>query len=413
MSQSHLTIDFPIKGPANAKALTEELPPLMPDFARTQDQLGTVHFSRFMVRGDEKLLFLSDLDGEIETHLARLVENAGPVLDAIFKHVDDAPAMPVADNPQRVITWLKSHVRKPLDTYCAYEASVQDIKACARAAGFTGKTQQSPLLIIMSFKSRLRAVALKLVGEALFHEKGKEALDSVGTVHFSDWVPFENNHMGFFTVYDGDFKPYVQDFADKSTVVFDTRLSTCRWRAADLSSKERPGVLSVGIERTTIRRSGFTAPIQASRFKTLKPCWPTASHNRPPLDSRCGTTINQERRVGTAEQTQGETRMSQSHLTIDFPIKGPANAKALTEELPPLMPDFAKTQDQLGTVHFSRFMVKGDEKLLFLSDIDGEVDKHIDRLVERPARCLTPSSNTWTTLRPRRWLVTLRGSSNG
>ena len=40
--------------------------------------------------------------------------------------------------------------------------------------------------------------------------------------------------------------------------------------------------------------------------------------------------------------------MSQSHLTIDFPIKGPANAKALTEELPPLMPDFAKVQDQLG-----------------------------------------------------------------
>ena len=74
----------------------------------------------------------------------------------------------------------------------------------------------------MSFKSRLRAFALKLVGEALFHKKGKEALNSVGTVHFSDWVPFDNDHMGFFTVYDGDFKPYVQDFADKSTVVFDT-----------------------------------------------------------------------------------------------------------------------------------------------------------------------------------------------
>ena len=222
MSQNHLTIDFPIKGPANAKALTEELPPLMPDFAKTQDQLGTVHFSRFMVRGDETLLFLSDLDGEIETHLTRLVENASPVLDAIFTHVEDAPAIPVADNPQRVVTWLKSHVRKPLDTYCAYEASVQDIKACARAAGFTGKTLQSPLLIIMSFKSRLRAFALKLVGEALFHEKGKKALNAVGTVHFSDWVPFDNDHMGFFTVYDGDFKPYVQDFADKSTVVFDT-----------------------------------------------------------------------------------------------------------------------------------------------------------------------------------------------
>ena len=133
MSQSHLTIDFPIKGPANAKALATELPPLMPDFARTQDQLGTVHFSRFMVRGDETLLFLSDLDGDIETHLARLVENASPVLDTIFKHVEDAPGTPAADNPQRVITWLKSHVRKPLDTYCAYEgfgSGHQGVRAC-------------------------------------------------------------------------------------------------------------------------------------------------------------------------------------------------------------------------------------------------------------------------------------------
>ena len=58
--------------------------------------------------------------------------------------------------------------------------------------------------------------------------------------------------------------------------------------------------------------------------------------------------------------------MSQRHLVVDFPIKAPANAKALAEELPPLMPDFAKSQDDLGTVHFSRFMVEGDEKILFL-----------------------------------------------
>ena len=222
MSQSHLTIDFPIKGPANAKALTAELPGLMPDFARTQDQLGTVHFSRFMVKGDEKLLFISNIDGEVDQHIGRLVENAGPVLDAIFKHVDDAPANPVADNPQRVIKWLRYHVREPLDTYCAYEASVQDIKAMARAADFRGKTPQSPLLTYMEFKSRLQAFALKLVGGALLHDKGKEGLDSVGTVHFSDWVPFENNHIGFFTIFDGDFAKYIQDFADKTTVVFDS-----------------------------------------------------------------------------------------------------------------------------------------------------------------------------------------------
>lgn len=53
--------------------------------------------------------------------------------------------------------------------------------------------------------------------------------------------------------------------------------------------------------------------------------------------------------------------MSQSHLVIDFPIKGPAHAKALPEELPASMPDLAKAQGDLGTVHFSRFMVEGDE----------------------------------------------------
>ena len=223
MSQSHLTIDFPIKGPANAKALTEELPVLMPDFAKTQDHLGALHFSRFMVKGDEKLLFLSDIDGEVDTHIERLVESAGPVFDAIFKHVEDPPATPVASDPQRVIRWLRHHIREPLDTYFVYEdASVQDIKAATRAAWFTGNTSQGPLLTYMAFKSRLRAVAVKLVAGALVGERAYKASDSLGTLHVAHWVPFENNHIGFFTIFDGDFARYIQDFADKTSFVFDS-----------------------------------------------------------------------------------------------------------------------------------------------------------------------------------------------
>ena len=213
---------FPIKGPAIAKALPDELPALMPDLAKAQDDLGTVHFSRFMVEGDEKLLFLSDIDGEVDEHVERLVASAGPVLDAIFAHVDDPPPMPVADDPERVVKWLKRHVREPLDTYFAYgDASVQDIKASARAAGFTGTTSQSPLLTYMAFKSRLQAFAVKLVAGALIGEKGHEASDSLGTLHFSDFVPFEHNHIGFFTIFDGDMEKYFQDFADKTSFVFD------------------------------------------------------------------------------------------------------------------------------------------------------------------------------------------------
>ena len=222
MSQSHLVIDFPIKGPAIAKALPGELPPLMPDLATAQDDLGTVHFSRFMVEGDEKLLFLSDIDGETDEHIERLVGSAGPVFDAIFTHVDNPPPTPVADNPEAVTKWLKRHVREPLDTYFAYEgASVQDIKECARAAGFTGNTSQGTLMTYMSFKSGVQAFAVKLVAGVLVGDKGHKASDSIGTLHVAHWVPFEHNHIGFFTVFDGDMEKYFQDFADKTSFVFD------------------------------------------------------------------------------------------------------------------------------------------------------------------------------------------------
>ena len=223
MSQSHLVIDFPVRGPASAKALPDELPALMPDLAKAQDDLGTVHFSRFMVEGDEKLLFLSDIDGEVDQHIERLVASVGPVLDAIFEHVADPPPSPAADHPERVGKWLKRHVREPLDTYFAYGgASVRDIKDCVRAAGFTGNTSQGLLLTYMEFKSRLQAFAVKLVAGALVGDKGHKAADSIGTLHVAHFVPFENNHIGFFTVYDGDFTKYFQDFAEKTSFTFDT-----------------------------------------------------------------------------------------------------------------------------------------------------------------------------------------------
>ena len=222
MSQSHLVIDFPIKGPANAKALPEELPALMPDLAKAQDDLGTVHFSRFMVEGDEKLLFLSDIDGESDQHIERLVESAGPVFDAIFEHVDDPPATPVAGDPQRVIKWLKHHVREPVDTYFAYEdASVQDIKECARAAGFTGSTSQGALLTYMSIKSRVQGFALKLAAEVDWRRRHTRRRMLSGRCISPIWCSFENNHLGFFTIFDGDFAKYIQDFADKTSFVFD------------------------------------------------------------------------------------------------------------------------------------------------------------------------------------------------
>ena len=246
MTQDHLVIDFPIRGPANATALNEELPPLMADFARVQDDLGNVHFSRFMIKGDEKLLFLSDVDGEGTQHVERLVDSAGPVFEVIFDHVIDPPATPVADNREEVVKWLRDHVRAPLDMYFAYpDASVQDIKACAREAGFTGNTAQSPLLTYMPIKSRLQGVALKFDTRDI-KDRGKDASDAIGTLHFSHWVPFDKDAIGFFTIFDGDFTKYIQDFTDKNLIRIRFGLSTCHGGAADTDTEERQRILSVG-----------------------------------------------------------------------------------------------------------------------------------------------------------------------
>ena len=150
------------------------------------------------------------------------MDRAGPVFEAIFEHVIDPPATPVAANREDVVKWLSDHVRQPLDMYFAYgDASVQDIKACAREAGFTGTTAQSPLLTFMPIKSRLQGVALKLDTRDI-KERGRDASDAIGTLHFSHWVPFDKDAIGFFTIFDGDFTKYIQDFTDRTSFVFDS-----------------------------------------------------------------------------------------------------------------------------------------------------------------------------------------------
>ncbi len=66
-----------------------------------------------------------------------------------------------------------------------------------------------------------KAFALKLAGRSI-RDDAYEANDSVGTLHFSHWVLFPKNHLGFFTIFDGDWDKYLQDFVEKVAFAFDT-----------------------------------------------------------------------------------------------------------------------------------------------------------------------------------------------
>jgi hypothetical protein len=117
MSQSHCTLSFPLKSPADAQVLAERLPPMMPRLFQAADTIGRVHYSRFTVLSERTLLLLGDFDGEFSQLMADLGGHAGPVFDAIFQHVDHPPCTPVADHADAFVEWAAAHLIHPLNVY--------------------------------------------------------------------------------------------------------------------------------------------------------------------------------------------------------------------------------------------------------------------------------------------------------
>ena len=105
--------------------------------------------------------------------------------------------------------------------------------------------------------------------------------------------------------------------------------------------------------------------------------------------------------------------MSQSHFTLSFPLKSPADAKAIAQELPPMMPSLFKAEDTIGTIHYSRFTVLSDKTLLFLGDFDGEFGPLMAALANMLGRCSTLSSSMSIVHRRPRSPTTQTSSSNG
>ena len=221
MSHNHFTLGFPLKSPADAKAVAEQLPPLMPGLFQAQDNIGTVHYSRFAVLSDKTLLFLADFDGELAALMADLAKQAGPVFDAIFQYVDNPPPTPVAQHADAFVEWVADHLVHALNLYTAYPGvTVKEIKALAAAAEVTPGGEQRPFLVVLPIKSRLAFLEVELLLKARGKGTTKD-LDSVGTPHFAQFVPLEDNQIGFFTVYDGSFDQYIADFTKNIGEVFD------------------------------------------------------------------------------------------------------------------------------------------------------------------------------------------------
>jgi hypothetical protein len=221
MSQNHFTLKFPLKAPADSSALAGELPPVMPELFAALDTIGTVHASRFTILDEKTLLFLADFDGQFADLMTDLGKRAGPVFDAIFTHVETAPPSPVADNVDAFIEWTADHLLHAATLFSAYpDVTAQEIKALATNAGVTGAGSQLPFLVILPIKSAIAYAEVVLLLHARAHKTGRD-LATVGTPHFAQFIPLGNKQIGFFTVYDGAFDKYIDDFTKYIGPVFD------------------------------------------------------------------------------------------------------------------------------------------------------------------------------------------------
>ena len=220
-SQNHFTLSFPLKAPADAQALAEQLPRLMPGLFHVLDYIGTIHSSRFTILDERTLLFLGDFDGEFGPLMADLATSAGPVFEAIFEHVESPPPTPVAIHASAFVEWTTKHLLHAAMLFSAYpDVTAKEIEAFATAAGVTGAVRQLPFLLILPIKSFLAYIEVQLLLRARAHKTQKD-LATVGTPHFAQFVPLGNNRVGFFTVYDGSFDKYIADFTRYVGPVFD------------------------------------------------------------------------------------------------------------------------------------------------------------------------------------------------
>jgi hypothetical protein len=212
---------FPMKSPSGAAALAEELPPLMPGMFQALDVIGTVHYSRFTQLSEKTLLFLGDFDGEFGPLMLEVARHAGPVFDTIFAHVDNPPPTPVSSNAEAFVEWAADHLLHSVFTYSAYPgATAREIKALAAAADVKGNSRPNTFLVILPTKSTLAFVELQFILRMKNHSIRGD-LDKVGTPHFAQFIPLEDRQLGFFTVYDGSFDKYIDDFTRNIGELFD------------------------------------------------------------------------------------------------------------------------------------------------------------------------------------------------
>ena len=136
--QSPLTLIMKIKSPADylqLKATLDGMQALPPDknpVWKALELLNTVHFARFVfMEKNTRLAVITTSDGKFEDYIAAFTREIGVVFNALLAHMEDAPKLPVQENPKEFLKYVydNDHREEP-PFYSAFpKATVSTIRA--------------------------------------------------------------------------------------------------------------------------------------------------------------------------------------------------------------------------------------------------------------------------------------------
>jgi hypothetical protein len=141
--QNPLTLIMKIKSPADTQALTallqriQSAPPDKNPIRVALDSLKTVHFARFVFLNDNtSLAVITTYDGSFEDYINEFVDSIGDVFNALLAHMDGAPPLPVQQNRQAFLDYVRANDLRAIEPfYSAYpRATVLDIQAALEEA---------------------------------------------------------------------------------------------------------------------------------------------------------------------------------------------------------------------------------------------------------------------------------------
>lgn len=220
---SPVTLILPIKSGLDAAELNTILELTASQAVDGADAVGTVHFARWVtLREHNQIAFFAAFDGSLRQYVEGVAMHLGPLVDALYKHVVNAPPLPVGKNVEGFYQWASANNLEVSGFYSAYpNLSVQDIRFAAGISHGASNTETvSSLTVIMPSKSQAHlAAASQLITQTW--ARFCDAADEIGTLHFARFLPLGTTMLTYVSEYDGAFATHIQDLLAHMGPLFD------------------------------------------------------------------------------------------------------------------------------------------------------------------------------------------------